>query len=338
MTTNLAASVQARLLKIAKANGEEFERTLVRFAAERWLYRLGQSSARDRFILKGASLLSVWLPDPHRTTRDVDLLGSGSSDETNIRHVLDEIASVPCIEDGLTFDLHDLEIEPIRADTEYVGTRALFLARLGKARIRMQVDIGFGDALSQGAERVAMPPMLPTLPSVSLRAYPREQSVAEKFEAMVRLDTRNGRMKDFHDIWALTGALVFDGARLRDAVASCFARRGVPWTSEPPPALTTALYTHTEMMKRWRGYVDGKNVMQPPPTTFTVIGDRIIDFLGPVREAALRDEPLRAVWQPGGPWIGIAFSGDTHVAEGASDHEHSLQPISPLGTSFVILS
>ncbi|MBI1383235.1 MAG: hypothetical protein GC161_19410 [Planctomycetaceae bacterium] len=85
MSPDLTASVRARLLNQAHQSGEEFERTLVRFAAERFLYRLGASSARDRCLLKGASLLAVWLPDPYRVTRDIDLLGPGGLDAAALR-------------------------------------------------------------------------------------------------------------------------------------------------------------------------------------------------------------------------------------------------------------
>src|SRR5450756_1307487 len=144
MSPDVAASVRARLLAQARISGEEFERTLVRFAAERWLYRLGVSAARNRCVLKGASLLTVWLPDPHRATRDVDLLAVGNSDDASIRALITDVCTVPCLEDGVLFDTSELSLEPIRAEEEYPGVRTLFWARLGAARIRMQVDIGYG--------------------------------------------------------------------------------------------------------------------------------------------------------------------------------------------------
>ena len=222
MSPDIAASIKARLLRQAKAQGEEFERTLARFAAERLLFRLGTSAARERCILKGASLLAVWLPDPYRATRDVDVLASGPQDDDTIRSLIAEICSVACPEDGLRFDLSALVVEAIRAEEKYSGKRARFDAYLGSARIRVQLDLGFGDALAAHPEEIEYPTILETLPAPRLRAYPRETTVAEKFEAMVKLDTRNSRMKDFHDIWALAGAFAFDGSVLRTALAACF--------------------------------------------------------------------------------------------------------------------
>ncbi len=238
MTRDIAASVRARLLNQVRGTGEEFELTLTRFASERFLYRLGVSAARDRCLLKGASLLSVWLADPYRATRDVDLLASGAADDGAIRRLVAEVCAVPCPDDGLLFDLSDLTIQTIRPEDEYSGKRARFRALLGSARIAVQVDIGIGDAVAVEPEEIAYPTLLPELPAARLRAYPREQTIAEKFEAMVQLGVRNSRMKDFHDIWALAGACphpaVLRGAGDRGAMAQLSRGRLGPVGSAVP--------------------------------------------------------------------------------------------------------
>lgn len=302
MSPDVAASVRARLLNQAKARGEEFERTLARFAGERLLFRLGACAARDRCILKGASLLAVWMPDPYRATRDVDVLASGPTDDAAVRSLIAEICAVACPEDGLRFDLSELVVEAIRAEEEYSGKRARFRAFLGQARIAVQLDLGVGDALAIEPEEITYPTMLPSLPAPRLRAYPREQAVAEKFEAMVKLDTQNSRMKDFHDIWALAGAFDFDGSALQHAVAACFERRRTPWTEEAPRALTSAFYGMPALAGRWRNYLAAGAVLIPPPMQFGDIGERITSFLGPVRESILATEPFEQNWLPGGPW------------------------------------
>lgn len=302
MSPDTAASVRARLLNQARERGEEFELTLVRFAAERLLYRLGASGVRDRCLLNGASLLAVWLPDPYRATRDVDVLASGTADDEAIRSLVSEICEVSCPEDGLRFDLSELVIETIRPEEEYSGKRARFRAFLGKARIAVQLDIGVGDAVVVEPEEVTYPTLLPALPPPRLRAYPREATVAEKFEAMVKLDTLNSRMKDFHDIWALSDSFEFDGETLQRAVAACFERRGTPWTDEAPRVLTTAFYQAPELEARWRNYLAAGAVLVPPPAQFDTIGERIIGFLGPVRERILSRDNAAETWPPGGPW------------------------------------
>jgi hypothetical protein len=305
MNSDAAASVRARLLDQARKSGEEFERTLARFAAERLLFRLGGSAAGDRCLLKGASLLAVWLPDPHRATRDVDVLASGAVDDSAIRSLVAEICAVPCPEDGLRFDLSELTIETIRPEEEYSGKRARFRAFLGKARIAVQLDIGVGDAVVIEPEEVTYPTMLSALPAPVLRAYPRELTVAEKFEAMVTLDTRNSRMKDFHDVWALAGAFAFEGAAVQRAVAACFERRGTPWTGETPRVLTPAFYQTPEIATRWRNYLAAGAVLVQPPARFEVIGERIVRFLGPVRENIVAHNAFAGTWPPEGPWQGM---------------------------------
>jgi hypothetical protein len=302
MSPDVAASVRARLLNQAKARGEEFERTLARFAGERLLFRVGACAARDRCILKGASLLAVWMPDPYRATRDVDVLASGPTDDDAIRSLIAEICAVACPEDGLRFDLSELVVDAIRAEEEYSGKRARFRAFLGQARIAVQLDLGVGDAIAIAPEEITYPTMLSSLPAPRLRAYPREQTVAEKFEAMVKLDTQNSRMKDFHDVWALAGAFEFDGAALQRAVAACFERRRTAWTEEAPRALTTAFYHLPELTTRWRNYLAAGAVLIPPPAQFGDIGERITSFLGPVRASILAGESLAARWSPAGSW------------------------------------
>ncbi|MBD3237905.1 MAG: nucleotidyl transferase AbiEii/AbiGii toxin family protein, partial [Candidatus Eisenbacteria bacterium] len=301
-----AASVKARLLAQAKASGEEFERTLVRYAAERLLYRLGVSGARDRCLLKGAGLLAVWLRDPYRTTRDIDLLAFGPSGEQAARGLIEEILSVTCPEDGLRFDVPRVAIEPIRAHAEYVGQRVRLMAYLERTEVLLQVDIGIGDSVGPPTEEIEFPVMLPDLPVPRLRAYPREASVAEKFEAMVTLGARNSRMKDFHDIWALSGAFAFEGSRLRLAVAKCFGRRDVPSDAETPLALTADFYARSEAQKGWRAYVAAGSVLISPPEDFAEIGKRIIAFLRPVQEAMWAGDPFTRHWPPGGPWQPLA--------------------------------
>ena len=303
MSPDVAASIKDRLLRTVRSRGEEFERTLARFAAERLLYRLGESPARSRCLLKGASLLSVWMDDPYRATRDIDISVFGASDDDAIRSLLEEICAVACPEDGVRYDLTGLRIETLRADEDYPGKRARFRAYLARARVAVQVDFAFGDALGVDAEEVTLPPSLEQLPAPRLRCYPREASVAEKFEAMVKLDVRNSRMKDFHDVWALSTSFAFDGPVLRRAITTCFDRRGTPWTEEMPRVMTPAFYEMAEIATRWRRYLSGGSVLVQPPAQFEIIGERIREFLGPVRDSVVSRDDFARRWAPGGPWL-----------------------------------
>ena len=247
-------------------------------------------------------MLSVWLPEPYRPSRDIDVEAFGESDEAGVRALLEQACAVPCQQDGLRFDLAQLSVDSIQADDEYPGQRARFVAFLGSARITVQVDFGFGDAVVPEPEEISYPTMLPELPPARVRAYPREVSVAEKFEAMVKLDTRNGRMKDFHDIWALAASLPFDGQRTRQAIAATFERRGTAWAAEVPRALTPAFYQLPELAERWRGYLAREALLAQPPAQFEIIGEGVIAFLGPVRRSIITGDSFAHSWPPGGPW------------------------------------
>ena len=217
---NTAASVRARLLALAQSKGEDYQRVLGRFAIERFLYRLGRSPHRDKFVLKGATLFTLWTGQTHRPTKDLDLLGRGSSAIGDVEEIIRAICEAQ-EEDGIVFDSKSVEGTTIKEEDEYDGVRIKFQADLGGARIPMQIDIGFGDAAYPEPELTSFPVLLP-MEAPLIRAYPREASIAEKFHAMVVLDIRNSRMKDFYDTWFMANTWTFDMASLSKAILASF--------------------------------------------------------------------------------------------------------------------
>ena len=148
---DLAASVRQRLLNMARARGEDFQRLLIRYALERLLYRLSRSEHSDRFVLKGALLFAAWTVEPHRPTKDLDLLGRGDPDLATMVETFRALCVVPVEPDGLAFLPETVAGAEIREAMEYGGIRITMLAMLGKARIPLQVDVGFGDAIVPAA-------------------------------------------------------------------------------------------------------------------------------------------------------------------------------------------
>jgi predicted nucleotidyltransferase component of viral defense system len=186
-TRNLSASVRTRLLSLAQGRGEDYQRVLGRYAIERFLYRIGRSKYRDKFALKGATLFTLWTGQTHRSTKDLDLLGRGlSSTITEIEAVIREICEIRQ-DDGIVFEGESIEGSRIKEEDEYDGVRVRFKGDLAGARIPMQVDIGFGDAVYPEPELASFPVLLP-MEAPLIRAYPREATIAEKFHAMVLLD------------------------------------------------------------------------------------------------------------------------------------------------------
>ena len=302
MSPDVVASIKARLLNQARKLEEEFQLYLVRYACERFLYRLGASPVRERCVVKGAALLTLWMPDPYRKTRDLDLGAAGMNDEASLRGLIADVCAVECPEDGLVFDLGSLAVSPIRVEEENAGQRARLTARLGKAQIRFQVDFGFGDAVTPPPEEREFPTLLPGLPAPLVRAYRREVSIAEKFDAMVKLGRRNSRMKDFHDVWALSSKFAFEGPVLREALVACFERRRAPWTENPPDVLRSAFYQDGQPRAAWANYLTTGAFLHAPPTRFETIGERVLAFLGPVRESIVADTEFEVQWPAGGPW------------------------------------
>ena len=216
-----AESIRHRLRNRVRERGEDVQFALQRYAQERFLYRLGESAYRDRFILKGAMLFELWGGSLYRPTRDLDLTGYDSNDTEDVLAALRQVCATPGGGDELVFDSATLSAEPIRDDAEYHGVRIRFQASLGESRVQMQIDIGFANAIDPPPLDVEYPTLLDD-PPPRVRAYPQEAVIAEKLHAMVVLGERNSRLKDFYDLFVLARQFPFDGARLAGAIAATF--------------------------------------------------------------------------------------------------------------------
>lgn len=251
---NVGASVRQRLLNLSRASGQPFDLLLTRYVLERLLYRLTRTPHRERFVLKGAMLLTTWFADPHRPTRDLDLLGFGDPAPEAMLAVFREVCAV-AEDDGVTFDLEVLRIDRIRETLEYGGLRLRTVATIAGARVNVVVDIGFGDAIEPGLEELDLPVLL-DLPAPRLRAYARETVIAEKFQAIVALGRANTRFKDFYDLWLLSHTHTFDDDRLARAIQATFERRGTEIPVELPDALTPAFANDPLKRQQWAAFVE----------------------------------------------------------------------------------
>lgn len=297
---NIAASVRARLLAGAHERKEDFNLTLQRYAAERFLYRLGASRYRERFVLKGAMLFALWGGSLYRATRDVDLAGYTEGDAGSLTAIIREICAVACPEDGLTFLPGSVRAEPIRDEGEYHGFRVRLEAMLEAARINLQVDIGLGDAVHPPPQNVQYPVLLDA-PAPNIRAYPHEAVVAEKFHTMVLHGERNSRFKDFYDLYVLANRFTFDGPQLAGAVAATFQRRRTPIAPVQSTALSSAFFSNDARAAQWRTYLD-RNGLPGAPADFSAVGAMLTGFLGPVWNALGSRREFTSHWPSGGPW------------------------------------
>lgn len=254
MVQDLAASVRARLLNIAKAEQTDFNAVLMRYALERFLYRLGQSAHADHFVLKGAMLFNLWYTMPHRPTRDVDLLGFGPSDLESIAQAFRQIISVAAA-DGMVFDAASVVVEEIRKSASYAGARVFVTAELARARCKVQIDIGFGDAVTPGPVDATYPVLLADFAAPQLRTYPAYTVVAEKLHAMALLGMTNSRLKDYLDVWILLDREVLDADTMATAIAATFSRRNTPIAAELPIGLSNEFANDASRQALWAAFL-----------------------------------------------------------------------------------
>ncbi len=296
---DLGASVRARLSRLARERGEDFQSVLTRYANERFLFRLASSVYAQRFVLKGASLFSVWTGRPHRATRDLDLLGFGDLEEEVVRQIFAEVLAVDVPDDGVRFGSGTLVVGLIREEQEYGGVRLEFVARVTNAKVRLQVDVGFGDAITPEAATIDYPTLLES-PAPQLRAYPRETVVAEKLEAMVRLGMANSRLKDFYDLFVLARDFDFDGESLVRAIRATFERRKTPLPVVLPVALTKDFAEDPMKKSQWSGFVRKSGVEAADSLTETI--EAVALFVGNPLMAASGGTAYVARWHAPGPW------------------------------------
>jgi predicted nucleotidyltransferase component of viral defense system len=249
---NTGASVRQRLLNLARTTGQPMELLLTRYALECLLHRLSLSPHRERFVLKGAMLLATWFNEPHRATRDVDLLGFGDAAQDALLATFPEIMAI-AVDDGVGFDLKGLRIEAIREEVEYGGSRLRTTAAIAGARIPITVDIGFGDAVEPGVEDIDLPVLL-GMPAPHLRAYPPENVIAETFHAMLVLGRANSRMKDYYDVWTLMSTFEPAPERMRRAIAATFARRKTEIPASVPDGLSDDFSADAGKQRQWNAF------------------------------------------------------------------------------------
>lgn len=296
-----AVSIRQLLTKLARSRGETPEALFQRYASERLLCRLSQSDHAALFILKGASLFYVWTSEPHRPTKDIDLLGSGPLDTETVADIFRAICGMADEDDGLVFDPESVSADEIREDTEYGGVRVKLSVSLTKARLRVQIDIGLGDVVTPPAELVDYPMMLPALGlrPVRLRAYPKEAVVAEKTETLVKLGMFNSRMKNYYDLGEMARSFSFEGSVLAGALAATFARRSTDQPRVLPTGLSDAFAEDVTKRAQWAGFLRRAGL---PYRELGEVVWSMRDLLWPPLQAVAAETEFGRTWPPGGPW------------------------------------
>lgn len=296
-TKNLAASVHQKLLNKARETNRPFNEVLQYHAIERFLYRLSCSPFAEKFTLKGALLFNAWGLSGLRPTRDIDLLGHTTNMVEQIAAIFREVCTTPVIPDGWVFDAATVRGERIKEDAIYEGVRVVFTGLLGKSRVSMQIDIGFGDIVAPAPLALTYPVLL-DFPHPTLSGYPRETVIAEKFQAMVALGEINSRMKDFYDIFALVQSFDFDGQTLQASIEQTFMQRGTDLPADTPIALTEGFALgKTAQWQAFQRRINADNAED-----FMNVIERLRDFLLPPVQASLAGKMFAMHWQRGAGW------------------------------------
>jgi len=297
---NLEASVRDRLLQVSKKRNEDYHFVLSRYANERFLYRLYKSNYKDHFILKGAMLFMVWTSELYRPTKDVDLLGFGDNSDDALRTKFQEICKVTVEPDGLTFDDKDIRIMEIREEQDYHGQRILMTANIGKTKIPMQFDVGFGDVVTDPPE-IDFPTLL-DFPAPKIRAYPKESVVSEKLQIIVEFGIASSRMKDYYDLSVIAKQFDFQGTLLVEAIRRTFRKRNTEIPQKKPIGLSQDFIADDNKQKQWKAFIS-KNNVHHISESLAKIADFLCEFLLPPLEAANdNSKTWNYFWKNGGPW------------------------------------
>lgn len=276
---NIGASVRTRINNKAKEDKVNTLFLLTRYALERMLYRLSVSEHRDSFLLKGALLFDLWYDVPLRPTRDIDLLGFGMAEIPHLLKVFEDLCAIE-VEDGINFEATSIKAEEIRKEANYSGTRVTLIGMIDGAKCTVQIDVGYGDAVTPAPEMATYPVMLKDMPAPELRVYPQYTVIAEKFEAIVSLGMANSRMKDYFDLWVLLRNATLDSAILEQAVQATFKRRGTALLTDTPVGLSNQFSLDKSRVDLWDAFV-GRNKLKAEslPDTVTYLRERFVLIL-----------------------------------------------------------
>lgn len=296
---NLAASVRQRLLNQARLQERPFQELLHYYAMERFLYRLSRSEYSQKFILKGALLLTAWRAPLSRPTADIDLMGRTSNELDNIRRIVTELCTTETEADGMQFEADSVSAARIKEDADYEGVRVRFHATLASARIPMQIDIGFGDVIVPDPIAIEYPTLL-DFPPPRLAAYPKEAVIAEKLQALTELGLLNSRLKDYFDMWLLSQLYEFEGGSLVEAIRATFRHRSTE-IEVLPAGLTDAFALDASRQKQWVAFLR-RSRFKTAPAELRSIVQALREFLEPPLSAAASGRVFASAWRPGDLW------------------------------------
>lgn len=298
-TRNVAASVHQRLLNHSTAIKADPNLVLIWYGLERFLYRLSRSPYADRFVVKGAMLFRIWGGADFRPTKDLDLLGFVREEAETLRQIFVSICEQDVEDDGLAFDASNVRIAEIRDGQEYGGFRLALTAKLGTARVPLQIDVGIGDTITPAPQTSDFPSML-NQPQPRIRIYPRETVVAEKLDAIVQLGMANSRMKDYYDLWFMSRRFEFAGPVVAAAIRATFSRRETAIPAAIPIGLTAEFGDDPAHAKQWAAFI--RRLGSDVPSILGAVVEAVAAFALPPVQAISASKTFDRTWMPQSGW------------------------------------
>ena len=297
---NIEASIRDRLKNKTKDTNCSFSELLQYYGMERFLYRFSRSKYVDKFILKGALMFTVWQVPGRRTTLDIDFSAHYDNQIAAIEEVINDVCNVGVIPDGLVFDPSTIKGQRIKENADYEGIRVKFRGFLGRTRITMQIDVGFGDVIYPKPTAIDYPVIL-DLPKPHLKGYPAESVISEKFEAMVKVGLLNNRMKDFYDILLMMRQYDFNGTELVEALKRTFEHRKTP-LPEHKPLFAEEIYNEkSDRQALWKAFLQKGDIKNAPEKLCTTARE-IEKFLISPLNAIHRGQEFSKHWEASGLW------------------------------------
>ena len=214
-----------------------------------------------------------------RPTKDIDFRGYVKNSEENLRKIIEETCVYPVPEDGIIFHENTIQIVDTMTNEDYQGARIIFTATLGKAKVLVQIDIGFTDLITPRKTNLSFPTLLKDMGMPILFGYPPESIISEKFHAMVRLVEINSRYKDFYDIWLLSQQTEFQGSVLQDAISTTFRHRETSIPSSLPVALSDEFARVRQ--KQWQTFLAKNRLDDGIIKSFIIVVGKLRAFLMP---------------------------------------------------------
>lgn len=159
------------------------------------------------------------------------------------------------VDDGVAFDASSIRAEEIRKEANYSGIRLTLTGNIDGARCPVQIDVGYGDAVTPAPETAHYPVLLDEMPVPILRVYPRYTVVAEKLEAIISMGMANSRMKDYFDLWVILRDAKLNRDILMQAVEATLNRRGTIKPSGIPLGLSEQFSTDRQKLMQWAAFI-----------------------------------------------------------------------------------